>query len=291
MSEIVNINCPNCGAAIQADPDYPNKMFCQYCGTPFMVKDIVHNYTTINNTVNNYNDMSSSTHEGIMGKRRAILDEITKERDYFLKNEHLYNSVKMLKEKEIPICEIKKYREGHQIEWRNVIGIIMIIIGAILNPIFFFVAISDNSTWLAFFISLLVIAGGISLSVFYNKDNDQIVAKYDRIKQELREKASAGEQELQEYYDAYGTCLVGFEYTYPDKINKVYDMINSGRVESPKEAIEIIAAEKPSLEELADYVIGKYSIAEFPKMMNELRTLTGYDTATAAQIIRKRMGA
>ena len=89
MGELINTNCPNCGAAIQVNPDYPNKMFCQYCGTSFMVKDVINNYTVINNF-----NQAASTYEDNIKKRNAYVKELEKEVLYFSCNLFgLYNKV------------------------------------------------------------------------------------------------------------------------------------------------------------------------------------------------------
>ena len=51
------------------------------------------------------------------------------------------------------------------------------------------------------------------------------------------------EAELSEYYQAYGYCPVGFEYTRPSTLEIIYDMIRKGRATTPADAINLYLAD------------------------------------------------
>lgn len=283
MAELVNTNCPNCGASIQVNPDYPNKMFCQYCGTSFMVKDVIHNHVVINN----YNDVSLNTIGGILGKRESILGEVKKEKEYFLEKELLYNSVSQLKDTEIPLCDTQKNKEVGAISWRNIIGVLLIIICSTANVFFLLYAFMENN-WIGAIITFAGLAGGIVLVTFYNNDKSKILKKYGDRKKELIELADKNEKELLEYYNAYGTCLVGFEYTFPRKIKAIYELIESGKAETTKDAINIMDSANDSVETYADKLLDKYKLSNWNEMLKEYCNNTGFDLPKGAAILRER---
>lgn len=49
--------------------------------------------------------------------------------------------------------------------------------------------------------------------------------------------------ELGEYYDAYGDCPIGAEYTFPETLQILVDYVNSGRADSLKEAINLMISD------------------------------------------------
>lgn len=51
------------------------------------------------------------------------------------------------------------------------------------------------------------------------------------------------EAELSEYYQAYGYCPVGFEYTRPSTLEILYDIIRKGRATTPGDAINLYLAD------------------------------------------------
>ena len=57
-------------------------------------------------------------------------------------------------------------------------------------------------------------------------------------------------QELTQHFRAYGYCPVGPEYTNPSILQQIMSVIQSGRAETPKEAINVLLddAHKSSME-------------------------------------------
>ena len=51
------------------------------------------------------------------------------------------------------------------------------------------------------------------------------------------------QQELSDYYDAYGYCPIGFEYTRPSTLEILYDIIRKGRASTPGDAINLYLAD------------------------------------------------
>ena len=77
---------------------------------------------------------------------------------------------------------------------------------------------------------------GIGLIVIY------ICKKAGRGKEKGRLLARVGQlaQELTQYYIAFGYCPLGAEYSNPEILMRVADVLRSGRADSPKEAINIM---------------------------------------------------
>ena len=126
MSELVNTNCPHCGAGIQVNPEFKEQLVCRYCGSTFMVKDVVTNYNFT--TINNYNDISQSTYDGIMGKRKVFLDELEKMKTYFSQKEELYSDVIRIKNYNIPNCIREEESKIKSIYWMASLGTMLAII-------------------------------------------------------------------------------------------------------------------------------------------------------------------
>lgn len=56
--------------------------------------------------------------------------------------------------------------------------------------------------------------------------------------------------ELEAYYEAYGYCSVGFEYTRPSTLEALYELIRKGRVTTPGDAINTYLADQQQAEML-----------------------------------------
>ena len=56
--------------------------------------------------------------------------------------------------------------------------------------------------------------------------------------------------ELEAYYEAYGYCSVGFEYTRPSTLEALYELIRKGRVTTPGDAINTYLADQQQEEML-----------------------------------------
>ena len=56
--------------------------------------------------------------------------------------------------------------------------------------------------------------------------------------------------ELEAYYEAYGYCSVGFEYTKPSTLEALYELIRKGRVTTPGDAINTYLADQQQAEML-----------------------------------------
>lgn len=54
--------------------------------------------------------------------------------------------------------------------------------------------------------------------------------------------------QLEEYYNAYGYCSVGLEYTKPSTLQALYELVRKGRASTPGDAINIYLADQEQAE-------------------------------------------
>ena len=93
------------------------------------------------------------------------------------------------------------------------------------------------------FFFYIVAAGCIAGFVFFRKKNKEKLAVANARQVELQ-------KELEQHYEAYGYCSVGFEYTRPSTLEALYDLIRKGRVTTPGDAINTYLADRQQEEML-----------------------------------------
>lgn len=99
-------------------------------------------------------------------------------------------------------------------------AIISVVIGMFADAFFFYIAA------VAF----------VALSIVLKKKNKEKLAAAT----ERQEKIG---QKIQAYYEEYGYCAVGMEYTKPTTLKALYDLIRKGRASTPGDAINIYLAD------------------------------------------------
>ncbi len=104
-----------------------------------------------------------------------------------------------------------------------VASIVSLLIGIFSEAFFFYIA------------AAAMVAGFI----FFRKQNKNKLAIATARQEELA-------NELQDHYDAYGYCSIGFEYTAPATLATLYDYIRKGRVTTPGDAINQYLADLDS---------------------------------------------
>ncbi len=87
----------------------------------------------------------------------------------------------------------------------------------------------------AFFFYILA-AGFVALFILQMKKNKDKLAA-------AKARQDALGNELAEYYNDYGYCAVGMEYTKPATLMAIYDLIRKGRASTPGDAINIYLAD------------------------------------------------
>jgi hypothetical protein len=50
--------------------------------------------------------------------------------------------------------------------------------------------------------------------------------------------------ELEQYFEEFGYCVVGMEYTNPAILHSIYDMVRLGRADTPKEALNALIQDR-----------------------------------------------
>lgn len=99
-------------------------------------------------------------------------------------------------------------------------AVISLIIGIFSKAIFFFIL---PAPFIALFILLK------------KKNSDKLKIATDRQNKIMNR--------LQTYYDEYGYCPVGLEYTKPSTLQALYDLVRKGRASNPGDAINIYLAD------------------------------------------------
>lgn len=115
----------------------------------------------------------------------------------------------------------------------------LIVWGAIitvLSCVVLFPFASYGSGRVIFIISLIIglamIAGGVLMKVNNKKKCRQYESEYIRLSQELND-----------HYNAYPMCPVGAEYSNPEIIEVIMRIMNSGRADTIRDAINVMVAE------------------------------------------------
>ena len=78
----------------------------------------------------------------------------------------------------------------------------------------------------------VMIFGGIMMKVKNKKNRALVESEYIRLSQELND-----------HYNAYPMCPVGAEYANPEILELIMNVLNSGRADTIKEAINVLIAE------------------------------------------------
>lgn len=160
-----------------------------------------------------------------LARRMKTIEEYTHIRDYFAVKADKYEE---LAEAEENIFETKdvKYSKG-RIIWGTILfglGAFGIIV-AIIEP-----------TIQAFLIAIaLLLVGGVLFGSYYKKTRE--VKKFI---EENTKKRDELKKELMEYYMAYGICPIGIEFTSPDKIEAIGNVLKEGSAYTFKEAVQVV---------------------------------------------------
>ena len=153
-----------------------------------------------------------------ISKRDMTLNEISILYNYFLEKNNEFNEFDLVNNK---IGKIKKLR--------NILG------GLVFFAIIGFFSIFQTpkneiiENILGTLVSLAALGSEIAIFVFLTK----------KIKK-LQNRSNELNQILTQHYEAYNNCPIGIEYSRPEDITKIYDVVRSGRAETIPEAINLI---------------------------------------------------
>lgn len=143
-----------------------------------------------------------------------------------------------------------------------VASIISALIGIFSEAFFFYIA------------AAAMVAGFI----FFRRQNKQKLAAATARQEALS-------NELQEHYDAYGYCSIGFEYTAPATLATLYDYIRKGRVTTPGDAINCYLADldaKKMMELQEQATLAAQESAEYAKQTAKNSKKAARSARTAA---------
>ena len=152
------------------------------------------------------------------------------------------------------VCEEVAEREGKSIAGWIVGAVICGLIGVIAKAWFFFV----------------LTAGFIALAILMSKKNKGKL-------EEARARQQALFAELEDHYNAYGYCSIGFEYTKPATLAALFDMIRKGRATNPADAINIYLADLAREEQMEEL---KKQTAAAQEAAKSAKKAAGYASAS-----------
>ncbi len=149
--------------------------------------------------------------------RKSEMDLLKKVFDYFNLKRELYNE---LTNATANYLKFSRKAKSGLIVW----GIIIFILGFIMVKSFEIIEIAICLCLPA----LGMVFGGIMMKVNNKKNREYYESESARLS-----------EELYTYYKAYPQCPIGFEYTDPEVIQEIMDVLDSGRADTIKEAIEV----------------------------------------------------
>lgn len=164
--------------------------------------------------------------------RKESLSELGRMIEYFGRKQDLYF------EYDVSNVKLNKLMRGTSVAplvWGIILCVFMTLpVIALIDTIFKGRANSGTLTGLFVFGILFLL--GIGLIIMY------ICKKAGRGKEVRRLLGRVAQiaDELTQYYIAFGYSAVGAEYTNPEILMKIADVLRSGRADSPKEAINIM---------------------------------------------------
>ena len=162
-----------------------------------------------------------------MSIRKSEMDEMQRMINYFSQKSAEYDEYDR-------VCELldpNLYRKrGGLLAW----GILF----ALLSILFFVIAAYSKES--AFIITALVILIGAALMIMgYVLSSNARARNYAYVCRRFDELSD----ELYTYYKQYGSCMVSAEYTNPANLLAIYEVMNSGRADTIKEAINILISD------------------------------------------------
>ena len=220
--------CMNCGKQLPDDA-----IFCNYCGAKYDGSKFI---SSVNNGQETVSKASVSKPE-----RQKSLEESVKLKEYFGKKQSLYDEYDALLSN-LP-RQISDARNGSKgaVFWGIVLmvigfGLFMGGIGSLFQATAGYVFLGV----LLFIIAIVVLILGMRLvTTIYFRSIDRSKKKLN----DTQNRIGQITEELSKYYDQYGYCPIGIEYTNPKVFTQIYDVIRQGRADTPKEAINVLRTE------------------------------------------------
>lgn len=104
---------------------------------------------------------------------------------------------------------------------------------------------------------IFVIIGILSKALFFYIAAPVFIVAFVLLRKKNKEKLAVATarrdelaKELEQYYNDYGYCPIGMEYTKPEILGTLYDIIRKGRASNPGDAINLYLADLAEQEKL-----------------------------------------
>lgn len=152
----------------------------------------------------------------VLDARQRSLADMENMRRYFGAKKAQYD------EYDAVSAEVKERRAYSSIGW--IAGIVICAVIGLFWPVAF-----------------LGVAACIVFLVLRKKQNKEKLAVAMKREEELA-------TELKQYFQAYGYCPVGFEYTKPAALDALYEIISIGRASNPGDAINLLISDENTRE-------------------------------------------
>ena len=200
--------CQNCGAQLD-----PSARFCLYCGSPA-------------GTVQAPQQMPQQQMQQPAQSRQESLAELAKMMGYFGQKQMQYDEY-----------DAVNYKMSKLLRGTSVAPLVWGIIIAIFDSILIFSFVTQGNFKggiIPFFLFFLIPA--VFLITYYIVCTTRRSRELNRCYDRLAELAN----ELTAHYAGYGYCIVGAEYTNPAILNRMAAVIQSGRADTPRDAVNVM---------------------------------------------------
>ena len=202
--------CTNCGAEIREE-----SRFCKSCGVE--IKKFSKKQETYNTAY------QSQTYHSV---RKESMEQLRDMYNYFSVKEAAYEELINLDiELSSPIQVSNKGK---------IWGLILTIFGSCCVPL----AIAAHS--IEAFIAVIIILGP---GIFLLTSRSRKIKRIQLDRENKRQRMQVIAEDVVAHYNNYGPCPIGVEFTDPKSLEALYEVIRSGRADTLKEAINVLAAD------------------------------------------------
>lgn len=196
--------CSNCGNVLQGEK------YCSNCG---MEKG---------NNIVSEQEVKSFLNEGNTLREQAIA-QIENMMSYFGSKQELYEAFDVARDK------VERLEQKTSTGW-----LVLGIIWELIILIFSWIARNNISNVIVFVLMFSIPT--VPMILMYTKAKKKIAIK---LAESIKERDEIGTA-LALNYEAYGSCPVGLEYTYPSVLYAIYEIIRSGRKETIPDALQAL---------------------------------------------------
>lgn len=227
--------CVNCGREYTE-----GQKFCNSCGAPLGTAVSISQQVqpqpispyAVDNSV-----------QSVFNERNSHIEEMTKMCDHFLPYKDKYDRYFFL---------LNRLKASNGYIVAIVFGFIFVNIASIIASSTILPAINLMNDWSgASEIEYIKFFSGLSWSIIFYIIGIPLIIVFicgtvSRSKKRKKMKAESEEilDELWNHYISYGPCLLGFEYTIPENLNEIRDLLVSGRANNIRDAVNTMLDDK-----------------------------------------------